>query len=192
MKKVLIINGHPDSDSFCHQLADNYRMGAEKAGYICNMVQVSALDFDPVLRYGYRKRTELEPDLVKLQQDILDCNHLVVVYPVWWGTYPALLKGLFDRVFLPGFAFKYRDNSLLWDKLLKGRTASLLLTMDTPLWYYRLVFGSPGIKAVKNCLLEFCGIKPVFVHPFCMMKIATPEKRQKWLKKTYNAGTKLK
>ena len=90
------------------------------------------LDFNSILKHGYRQWTELEPDLLMIQQDIVDADHLVFEYPTWWGTCPALLKGLIDRVFLPGFAFKYRDNSLFWDKLLKGNTARLIVTMDTP------------------------------------------------------------
>lgn len=123
MKKILIINGHPDNESFCAELAVAYKKGAKLANYECKLVNLTDLNFDPILHYGYKKRTELEPDLIEIQNDILNSNHLVFVYPTWWSTYPALLKGFIDRVFLPRFAFKYRENSLLWDKLLKGKTA---------------------------------------------------------------------
>ena len=108
MSKILIINGHPDPESFCTHLANAYQKGALAANAQVDLLHLYQLAFDPVLRYGYRQRTELEPDLVNAQKLIAEANHLVFVYPTWWGTYPALLKGFIDRVFLPKFAFKYR------------------------------------------------------------------------------------
>jgi len=110
MKKILIINGHPDKKSFCFALAESYKKGADMSGSECKLVHLIDLEFNPILTFGYRVVSELEPDLQKNQQDILDADHLVIVYPNWWGTYPALLKGFIDRVFLPNFAFKYHEN----------------------------------------------------------------------------------
>jgi len=132
MKKVLIINGHPDKESLCYSMAAIYQKGALSSGAESKLVNLIDLHFNPNLESGYRKQTELEPDLLAIQQDILDAQHVVFVYPNWWGTFPALLKGFIDRVFLPGFGFKYRENSPFWDKLLKGKSARLIVTMDTP------------------------------------------------------------
>ena len=98
MKKILIINGHPDKESFCFALAQSYQKGVEAVGATCKTVHLIDLKFNPILTNGYRKVTELEPDLIQIQKDIQDANHLVFVYPNWWSTYPALLKGFFDRV----------------------------------------------------------------------------------------------
>lgn len=113
---------------------------------------------------------------------------MVFVYPIWWGTYPALLKGFFDRVFLPGSTFKYRDNSLFWDKLLTGKTARLITTMDTPLWYYRLAYGSPGHRSIKDSTLKFCGVNPVRITNFSPIKTSDSNKRETWKKKVYKLG----
>ena len=118
MKKILIINGHPDKESFCFSLAVSYKKGADLAGADCELVNLIDLNFNPILTYGYRKISELEPDLLEMQQEILAADHLVFVYPNWWSTFPALLKGFIDRVFLPNFAFKYREKGPLWNKLL--------------------------------------------------------------------------
>jgi NAD(P)H dehydrogenase (quinone) len=192
MKKILIINGHPDKESLCNELALSYKRGAESSSARCMLVNLIDLDFDPILRNGYRKRTELEPDLLKIQQDIMDADHLVFVYPNWWGTYPALLKGFIDRVFLPKFAFKYRDNSVLWDKLLKGKTARLIVTMDTPKWYYSLIFKKPGHNSMKKGVLEFCGIKPVGITAFGPVRNSGEKKRQRWIQQTEKLGLGLK
>jgi NAD(P)H dehydrogenase (quinone) len=74
---------------------------------------------------------------------------------------PALLKGFIDKVFLPGFGFRYRKDSVWWDKLLTGKSARLIVTMDTPPWYFRWIYGRPGHNAMKKSTLQFCGIKPV-------------------------------
>lgn len=99
-----------------------------------------------VLHDGYNQVQLLEPDLVQAQADITWAEHLAFVYPIWWGGIPALMKGFFDRIFLPGFAFKYREGKAFPDKLLKGKTAHLLVTMDTPPWYYKWVCRMPGLQ----------------------------------------------
>ena len=190
MKKVLILNGHPDPESFCFALAASYHKGALEAGAESTLVNLVDLSFDPILRYGYRKRTELEPDLLKMREAILKADHLVFVYPNWWGTLPALLKGFIDRVFLPGFAFKYRENSPLWDPYLKGKTARLLVTMDSPKWFYSLFMAQPGHHAMKRVVLGFCGISPVSISSFGPVKTSSPEKRRRWLSRVEALGSR--
>ncbi len=191
MKNILIINGHPDKQSFCNYLAESYLKGALEAGASAKLVNLIDLNFNPNLSFGYRKRIEVEPDIIRMQEEISLADHLVLVYPNWWSTYPALLKGFFDRVFVPKFAFKYRENSLLWDKLLLGKTARMIVTMDTPRWYYSIVYRSSGFRAVKKGVLEFCGIKPVKVTSFSPVKTSTPGKRKIWLETAENLGRKM-
>lgn len=179
-RKILLILGHPSADSFCGHLADAYLTGAGEAGCEVRQLRLGELAFDPILHEGYRKVQPLEPDLCKAQQDILWAEHLVFVYPTWWGAMPALLKGFIDRVFLPGFAFRYREGSKLWDRLLAGRSAHLLVTMDTPPWYYRWVFRRPGHQQMKRTILEFSGIKPVKVSSFGSILHATSRQRAAW------------
>jgi putative NADPH-quinone reductase len=190
MKKILIINGHPDKESLCSELAESYKRGADASGALCKLVNLADLEFNPVLKYGYRQRTELEPDLVSVQNDISESDHIVMVYPNWWSTYPALLKGFIDRTFLPQFAFKYRDNSSLWDKLLKGKSARLIVTMDTPKWYYWLINRNAGHYAMKVGVLEFSGIKPVRITAFGPVRTASDKKRAEWIRKSENLGQK--
>jgi putative NADPH-quinone reductase len=191
MKKILVINGHPDRESFCFELAKQYKKGASFSGADCKIINLIDLEFSPILKYGFRKKTELETDLINIQNDILESNHLVFVYPTWWGTQPALLKGFIDRVFLPKFAFKYRENSLLWDKLLKGKTARLIVTMHTPKWYYNFVYKRPGHNSMKKGILEFCGIKPVKITTLSSIKSSNESKRAKWLKQIEKIGQKM-
>ncbi len=192
MKKILIINGHPDKESFCFALAESYKKGADLAGADCTLIHLIDLEFNPILSFGYRKISVLEPDLVKMQAEILAADHLVWVYPNWWSTFPALLKGFIDRTFLPNFAFKYRENSPFWDKLLQGKTARLIVTMDTPWWYYWLINKNAGHNAMRTGVLEFCGIKPVKITVFTPVKSSDDKKRKQWLEEAMELGKQLK
>lgn len=192
MKKILIILGHPVKDTFSGQLFENYKQGALSSGAEVKELVLRDLKFELNFSSGYRGSQELEPDLVKAQELITWAEHLVLIYPNWWSTFPALLKGFIDRTFLPGFAFKYRKGSLLWDKLLTGRSARLIITMDTPPWYYWLVYRRPGHNAMKRGILEFCGIRPVKITTIGSLKISSEQKRQQWLHKVKALGRKMR
>ncbi|OME85077.1 NADPH:quinone reductase [Paenibacillus sp. FSL A5-0031] len=189
-KKILIIQGNPNPTSYCSSLAKAYADGAVQGGAEVRIILLHELSFNPNLAFGYAKRTELEPDLLEAQASIKWADHLVFIYPTWWGTQPALLKGFLDRVLLPGFAFKYREGSILWDKLLSGKTARLIVTLDTPVWYNRFVYGQPGHRAMKNATLQFCGIKPVRITNIGPVKGSTDTKRGKWLAIVGKLGNK--
>jgi len=159
MKKILIINGHPNAESFNNALADAYKKGVLSQNVVIDEINIRELNFNPNLEFGYSKRSELEPDLLLAWKKIKEADHLVFIFPMWWGFMPAMMKGFFDRMLLPGFAFKYRENSMLWDKLLKGKTAHIICTTDYPIFYYKWILREPGIKTMRKMILNFCGIK---------------------------------
>lgn len=192
MKKILIINGHPNAESFNFGIAESYKNGALASGAQVETIVIADLKFNPNLQFGYQKRTELEPDLLESWEKIKRADHLVWIHPVWWGGLPAITKGFIDRLFLPGMAFQYRENSVWWDKLLKGKTAHIITTLDQPGWYYRLFFGRPSVNQLKKSTLEFCGIKPVKVSYVGIVKGSTEEQRKKWLEKVYDFGLRNK
>ncbi|GMX62800.1 NAD(P)H-dependent oxidoreductase [Paenibacillus elgii] len=191
MKKVLIVQGNPVEHSYGWALGDSYAEGAAAAGAEVRMIRLAELDFNPNLSGGYKNKLPLEDDLVKAQESIRWAEHLVFTYPIWWGGPPALLKGFLDRVFLPGYAFKYKKGSSLPDQLLKGRTARLIVTMDSPLWYYRLVQGQPGHRMMKVSTLQFCGIRPVKVTSIGQVGKLTDPEREHWLVRVNRLGQAL-
>ncbi|MGR3856689.1 NAD(P)H-dependent oxidoreductase [Chryseobacterium indologenes] len=192
MKKIAIINGHPNKDSFNFGLAEAYRLGASETGAEVREIVIRDLNFNPNLQFGYQKRMELEPDLLKAWEIIQWADHLVWVHPVWWGGFPALMKGFIDRLFLPGMAYKYRENSVWWDKLLKGKTAHIITTLDQPGWYYRLFFGRPSVNQLRKSILEYCGVKPVKVTYVGIIRNSKDEQRTQWLRKVKKLGKKHK
>lgn len=188
MCKILIINGHPNKDSFCNALAESYLQGAKSTDNPVGVINLAELDFSLNLKYGYKKRTDLEPDLLDAWEKIKVADHLVFVYPNWWGTYPALLKGFIDRLFLPGFAFETTQEKLGWKKLLKGKTAHIMVTMDSPGFFYKLFLRSPGHNSMKKSILSFVGIKTKRISNFRIVKTSSSKQRKRWLKKAYLLG----
>lgn len=186
--KILLINGHPDSESYNHALAESYIKGATNSGAEVKQINVAELSFNPNLKFGYRMRTELEPDLLKAQDSIQWADHIVWIYPVWWGSYPAILKGFIDRVFLPGFAFKKRENSVWWDKYLTNKTARIISTLDQPNWYYKLIYRQPSYYALKKLTLNFIGIKRVKATTIGPIRLSKDSFRENWLKKVEQLG----
>lgn len=183
MKKVVIINGHPDRESFCHALQQKYKEGALEKGNEVEEITLSDMTFNPILLYGYHKRIELEPDLLDAWKKIKEADHIVWLYPTWWGTIPALMKGFIDRILLPGLAYEYQEKSPFPKKLLKGKTSEIISTMDTPVFYYKLVFKDIGGRMLRKNVGAFCGIKNIRKTYLATIKDSTPEKRETFLNK---------
>ncbi len=187
-KKILLIHAHPVDDAFADLIVEAYSGAAIAAGHMLRTLVLKNLRFDLNFNKGYRGNQELEPDLSEAQQHILWADHLVVVFPNWWGTYPALLKGFIDRVFLPGFAFRYVNGHRFPEKMLKGKTARLIMTMDNPKWYYFLVLGAPGYRSLRKAVLKFCGISPVKTFTISSIRFAGRKQKTRWLDKARKLG----
>lgn len=186
-RKILVLNGNPKSDSLSQALTERYVSAAKKQHEV-HQLNIGEMDFDPDLMEGYSHIQPLETDLEMFQSELKWADHWVLVAPTWWGGPPAKLKGLFDRALHPGFGFKYQAKSLLPERLLTGRSARLILTMDTPIWYDRLVLKKPGVRLIKTATMEFCGIKPVRVTSFGPVVKSTEKQRQQWLDKVARLG----
>ncbi len=190
-KKVFILLGHPDKDSFNCTLADEYQRGAESAGHEVRRMNLADMKFDPILHNGYRTIQELEPDLLMFQENTRWCDHFVVFYPSWWSTMPALLKGLFDRAWLPGFAYKFTGN-FSWKRLLKGKSARMFVTSDTAPFVQRIIFGDTT-NELKNGILWFAGFSPIRVKKFGYLKhFGSIGRRERIKNKAYNLGKQAK
>jgi putative NADPH-quinone reductase len=190
MKKILVIDAHPFEKSLCRGLADAYEEGAKSAGAEVRRLNLRELNFDLNLRRGYHATQELEPDLVQSQESIRWCEHLVLVYPMWWGMMPALLKGYLDRCWLPGFAFQYHRNDPMWDRLLEGRSARMVVTSDAPYFFNLLIYFNAPYRVVRKMILRFCGFKPVRVTAIGRVKSLRESERASWLEKLRRLGLK--
>jgi putative NADPH-quinone reductase len=188
MSDVLILDGHPRKGSFGDAVCERYAAGAKAAGHTVELVALRDLSFDPVLHLGYAGEQEMEPDLARMQEAIKACKRLVLVYPIWWGGMPAQMKGFVDRVFLPGFAFKYHKGGSFWDKLLAGRSGRIIVTMDAPPWYDWLMYRAAGTHVAKMAILGFVGFKPVRTWRVGSVRHSSEAQRNKWLQRAENMG----
>ncbi len=189
--KVLVILGHPRADSLCGALADAFAEGAREAGVQLCRLDLASLDFDLHVHLPSPNDQPLEADLCRARELILWADHLVFVYPTWWGTMPALLKGFLDRLLAPGFAFRTCEGGIGYQGLLGGRSAQIITTMDTPPLIHRLLYRQPGRHAMARATLGFCGIRPVRALAFGSVRSADAPRRRAWLARAYRQGRQL-
>jgi putative NADPH-quinone reductase len=161
MKKIFILLGHPDKDgTISNEFANAYEEAAKAAGHEVRRTNLGELQFDPILHKGYRAIQELEPDLKKIQEDIRWCEHFVLVYPLWWSGTPALLKGMVDRMWLPGFGFRFKKMNgtkrlIGWEKLLKGRTSRVIVSSKNFPILEEFMYGDGRHRECRTSLLRF-------------------------------------
>lgn len=183
MKKIYLLLGHPDKETLSGHFADTYEAAARAAGHEVRRANIGDLVFDPILHKGYKVIQELEPDLLKAQEDMRWADHFVLIYPLWWSGTPALLKGLFDRMWLPGFAFRFHKHETWhslpgWDKLHKGKTARVVALSKMPAWLISVLFGD-FTNEISRATLGFSGFKVRRTHIGNAEKLS-PKKLAAW------------
>jgi len=188
---VLIINGHPRKDSLSEALVNAYSEGARAAGVNLTKLTLYDLAFNLNVTHFSPRKQLMEPAIKQAQELISWADHVVFVYPTWWGTIPALLKGFIDRVFTAGFAFEDIEGGTGYAPLLRGKSAQLITTMDTPLWVYKWIYRSLGHNTMRKAILEFCGFNLARTLSFGPVKDSDQAQRQAWLAKVKNEGLQL-
>ena len=158
-KNILVLLGNPDAETFSGSVADQYQEAATEAGHTVERVNLGQLQFDPILHKGYKEIQALEPDLVALQDKFRWADHIVIVYPNWWVTMPALLKGLFDRMWLPGFAFNFNKETKRIDQHLEGKTARVIVVSGTHSAFQTWWKYGDFTNEIQHGILGFAGIK---------------------------------
>lgn len=186
--RILVIQGHPTGDGrrFDDAIAEAYAGGAAEGGHEVRRLTVAALEF-PLLRSSEEwERGEVPADIARAQEDLRWAEHVVIVFPLWLGDMPALLKGFLEQTLRPGFAVA-ADRSPLKQPL-KGRSAHVIVTMGMPALFYRLFYGAHAVKSLRRNILHFCGIKPVRVTYFGMVAAKNPAPREKFLARLAHWG----
>lgn len=190
-RRILIINGHPDPrpERLCAALAEAYAKGAFLAGHETGRLDVGALDF-PLLRTAEEFAESSPPpaEIARAQDQIRWAEHLVIVFPLWHGGMPALLKGFFEQTFRHDLAF--RASGLGWKGLLEGRSARIVVPMGMPGAAYSLLFGAHGVKHLERSILWMSGVKPV-AHTFLGgVGEGSPAKTGRWLRRMGELGAR--
>lgn len=188
IRKILIIDGHPDPspDRFVHALAEAYAEGA--AAHELRRLKLGELDI-PFVRSAEEWSKGKPPQAIaSAQSDIAWAEHIVILYPLWLGDVPALLKAFLEQVMRPGFAFRHRENKLP-EKLLKGRTARIVVTMGMPALFYKLVYGAHSVKSLERNILKFVGIRRI-ERMILGAVDADEDRRHQWLDEMRALGAK--
>jgi putative NADPH-quinone reductase len=184
-KRILLIQGHPDAGErhLCHALGDAYAGGATAAGHEVRRVEVASLDF-PLLRSQHAwERGSLPPTLAEAQNAIKWCEHMVLIFPLWLGDMPALLKGFLEQVARPGFALTYGDKNAFPTKNLTGRSARVIVTMGMPAAVYRFFYRAHSVKSLERNILGFVGFSPVNETLIGMVGGMSSAKANQWFAK---------
>jgi NAD(P)H dehydrogenase (quinone) len=180
-KKILVLLGNPDKETYSGVVADAYEKAAREAGHEVKRINIGDMQFDPILHKGYKVIQELEPDLMALQEAWKWADHAVIVYPNWWNTMPAILKGMFDRMWIPGFAFNFDKVTKKLIQRLKGKTARVIIVAGThspfKTWWK---FGD-YMNEIERGILDFAGIK-TSMTAFGPSERVPEEMRAKWLR----------
>ena len=188
-KNIVVLCGHPDKDSFTGIVADHYQAVAEDAGHTVMRVNIGELNFDPILHKVYIEIQHLEPDLLSLQDKFRAADHIVIIYPNWWCTMPAILKGLFDRFWLPGFAFNFNKQTKQIEKHLVGKTGRVIILSGShspfKTWWQ---FGD-YTNEIQYGIMEFAGIR-TNVSSYGPCERVNDQVREGWLKEVENLGKK--
>lgn len=182
-KHIVIIQGHPDAQvrHYDHALADEYAKGAQDGGHEVQRIEVAHLDF-PLLRTKEDFEKGVPPDAIRQAQEVIKwANHLVIIYPLWLGSMPALLKAFLEQVFRPGFAFDYQTSGKMPRKLLTGKSARIVVSMGMPALIYRWFFFAHSLKNLQRNILGFSGIKPIRSTLIGSIEGLTDHQRADWL-----------
>ena len=181
-ERLLVINGHPDPrpERLCAALAGAYCNGAATAGRIVRRIDVGDLDFPLIRTAEDFENGAVPPDIRTAQEAVRQADHVTMVYPLWLGEQPALLKGFLEQVFRYGFALE-KPGAQGWTGLLKGKSARVIVTMGMPGPVYRLMFGAHGVRSMERSVLWMSGFKPVRHTFFGGAGSASERRRGAWL-----------
>ena len=189
-KRIFVWVAHPKADSLCEGMAGAYQAAVAGSGSEVRRMNLSDMSFDMNFEGYGESAPPLEPDLMEWQENVRWADHLLFVHPYWWGSMPTKAKAVLDRALTPGFGFTYHRKGVNWDKLLKGKTADVMITSDTPPLLDTILYRKPGRRVMKNQILGFCGVQTKNVVQFGSVKTASPEKISSWIERAGRLGVK--
>lgn len=193
-QRILILQGHPDASKahLCHSFADHYSEGAQANGHEVRLINIASLEF-PLLRSQQEWQTASLPASLKAAQESIGwCQHLVLIFPLWLGDMPALVKAFLEQVLRPGFAFSYVEGNPLGKKGLTERSARVIVTMGMPAMIYRHLYRAHSIKSLERNVLGFVGFSPVRETLIGGVEAMSDQKRNEWCRKLHQLGKKAK
>jgi putative NADPH-quinone reductase len=190
-RRIVIIQGPPDpaGGHLCHALAEAYAASAAQAGHAVESLTPALLRL-PLLETKAGFEAPPPDEVAAVQAVVGAAHHLVILFPLWLGGMPAVLKGFLEQVFRPGFLLLATARGLGSAKRLAGVSARIVVPMGMLAFAYRWWFGAHGVRTLESGILGLAGIRPVRTSYLGMVEAATEAKRARWLAEMRSLGTK--
>ncbi len=182
--KILVVCCHPNPKSFTHAVLASVLAGLTRQDCELVVVDLYAEGFDPVLVVDevHRRRDLDKVEYTRRYRDqIAWCDAMVLVYPVWWGGFPAMLKGYLDRTFVSGLTYSFHGKpkaAVFPSGLMRGKEAHFFYTLDSPAL---VALVDPGWLSNYFTVFRYCGFSAVRRHYLARLKLTTAEQRERWL-----------
>lgn len=181
---TLIIFGHPDPSSFNGSILKTIENKLEEKQYQFISKNLYQLNFNPVLSLddlAKMKGNSCARDIALEQNDISWAKNIIFIYPIWWSSQPAMVKGWIDRVFSPGFAYTLEE-----DGSLRGLLSDKLVMVFTTSAFSRGYMEEKGItaaieKLTMEGIFSLCGVKTMLYKNFYAVDTASQEEKNKIL-----------
>ena len=188
---TLIVFNHPYGGSFCGAILAAVERGLKTGGHKCRVINLDQDDFDPVMRSkdllafvgagraGGNALDAIDDQVREYKEHLEWADHLVMIFPVWWMTTPAMTKGFIDKVIFPAIAYDMKDGRLV--SRLSLRKVTVITTMNTPADIYRDVFGNPLEGSLIKGTFRQIGIENIEWTSLNEVKQVSREQREAWL-----------
>lgn len=192
--RILILQGHPDCHRphLCHSLARSYAEGAGAAGHSVEVVEPARLDFPLLSSPAEWRHGTLPPQLVAVQEAIRQADHLVLLYPLWLGDMPAVLKGFLEQVARPGFVVASSGLRLSGEGSLRARTARVVVSTPVAAPVYRWLHGAHSLKLVRRSIFAPAGIAPMRATVVGNTGGLSPEQVDRWCERLRRLGERAR
>jgi len=184
--KTAVIYAHPWDGSFNHAVLESALKGIKESGNDFELIDLNAEGFEPAFKKEelalYSKGKFIDPKVGEYQNKLDKCQEIILIFPIWWGTAPAILKGFFDKILLKDWAYDQMPNGYLKGKLTHIKKVTIFTTMAAPRIGYELFIKKMIKSEIINWTLKTCGVKKSKIFPLCNVVGVTKEKREMWLK----------
>ncbi len=180
--KTLVIYAHPKTEGFCSTILESVKNKLEENNSPYEVLDLYDMNYDPILHENehYTSRGDhknISEENLKIQEKIKESNKIIFIFPIWWNSVPAILKGFFDKVFTSPFAFEFSPKGIPIGNL-KGKEGIIFTASGSAKWQNILFLGDRAIKTVKNDTLGFCGIKAKAYHVYNANRLNEDKKNE--------------
>lgn len=186
--KILVVYCHPVAESFGAAIRDTVTSTLQKHGHQVRLFDLYQINFDPVMpadeRRSYNDRAPADPALAGHIEALRWADGLVFVYPTWWYSMPAMLKGWFDRIWGVGVAFRLDANTKRLIPMLGNIRLVAVVTTCGASWLVSHLMGQPGRKIILRGMRPLCAprTRTMFMALY-NMDASTRQSRSAYLEK---------